>query len=143
MTEDSIVPFMTDIKEEKVIRIPDKFSTSNFIPVADQPLVVIDFQKSSKKITFERSYNTLDMYMSYVGGLIGTIIGLMFILTKYNEKAYEISLSRKLMHDNENKSIDSGSFNIGYFILMPIKSLLSACSIGFNWKSTQTYLEAC
>jgi hypothetical protein len=38
-----------------------------------------------------------------VGGLVGTIIGLIFIMGPYTERAYEISLARKVMLDNDEK----------------------------------------
>ena len=59
-------------------------------------MVVINFRKSTESITYTREFNKIDNYFSYVGGLIGIAFGFIFILGKYNEKAYEISIANKL-----------------------------------------------
>ena len=69
-----------------------------FVP-AGQLMAQFTLFKSPKNVKFERKYNTFDEYLSYVGGLIGTIIGFMFIMGKYSEKAYEISLAHKIFRD--------------------------------------------
>lgn len=66
-------------------------------------LVEIEFKKSSKTVTYNRSFNKLDNYFSYVGGLIGTILALVFIIGKYTEVAYEVSLSKKLFLNNDKQ----------------------------------------
>ena len=58
------------------------------------------FGASPETTTYERSFNKVDNYFSYVGGLVGTIIGLIFIMEFYTEKAYEVSIARKVMLDN-------------------------------------------
>ena len=68
----------------------------------------------------------------------------MFILSKYNEKAYEISLGSKLFKAEDDEDISSGSFNVGYFGLYFIKV---ACNL-FNcklesWRQTQKYVDCC
>ena len=67
----------------------------------------------------------MDSYLSYVGGLVGTIITLVFFMGKYTEKAYEVSLSKKVLVDNESKRIPSESFNILYFFTYYIKFFLN------------------
>ena len=49
---------------------------------------------------YKRGFNKIDTYFSYVGGLVGTIIGLIFIMGPYTEKTYEISLAKKVLLDN-------------------------------------------
>jgi hypothetical protein len=126
-TEDSIVPFISSVKEESVLSLPSTFRFYHYVPssTAQQPLAEIRFNKADRKTQYQRSYNTVDEYLAYVGGLIGTIIGLMFVLGIYNQKAYEISLAHKLFKDNEHNNIESRSFNIGYFLLMFIKTVLN------------------
>ena len=48
-----------------------------------EPLVEVLFGKSPESTTYERSFNKIDAYFSYVGGLVGTIIGLIFIMEFY------------------------------------------------------------
>ena len=64
-------------------------------------LVELYFRKSPATVTYTRSFNKIDAYFSYVGGLVGTILGLIFIMEFYTEKAYEISLAKKVMTDND------------------------------------------
>ena len=66
-------------------------------------LIEVYIVKGSVQTTFERGFNKIDAYFSYVGGLVGTILGLIFIMEFYTEKAYEISLARKLIIDNDRK----------------------------------------
>ena len=47
-------------------------------------------------------FNKLDNYLSYVGGLIGTIIVIFITMSFYTEKAYEISIGKKLLLDDES-----------------------------------------
>ena len=60
----------------------------SFVPTATSPLIQVTLKKSAKAVVYTRSFNKIDAYFSYVGGLIGTIIGFMFIMEKYNEKAF-------------------------------------------------------
>ena len=93
--------------------------------------------------TYERSFNKIDAYFSYVGGLVGTIIGLIFIMEFYTEKAYEVSLSRKIMLDNDKKEISSRSFNILYYFSMTFQKILNFFNYQPDWPSTKTYTECC
>ena len=96
---------MSNIRTDKVVRVPERMNSYSYSPQSSQPLAEIRFNKSPSTLTIQRSYNTLDTYLSYVGGLIGTIIGLMFLLGKYNEKAFEISLAKQLFtypHPGDN-----------------------------------------
>ena len=53
-----------------------------------KPYAKIAFNKATYTTTYSRSFNKVDTYFSYVGGLIGTIIGFIFILNFYTQKAY-------------------------------------------------------
>ena len=103
--------------------------------------MTITFRKSSETTTYNRSFNKFDEYFSYVGGLIGTIIGFMIIMERYNEKAYEISLAHKLFKDKDNSEIPSSSMNIGYYFLMSIKEILDFFGCDPKWKKTQTFID--
>lgn len=93
--------------------------------------------------TYQRNFNKLDAYFSYVGGLVGTIIGLIFIMSFYTEKAYEVSLAKKIFLDQDSKEIESKSFNIGYYCAMTIKPLLDFIKIAPDWQKTQKFIDAC
>ena len=85
----------------------------------------ITFKKSPKVTQYQRSFNKVDSYLSYIGGLMGTIVTLVFFMGKYTERAYEVSLSKKVLVDNESKRISSESFNLFYFITSYIKFFLN------------------
>lgn len=53
-----------------------------------KPYAKFAFNKATYTTTYSRSFSKIDTYFSYVGGLIGTIIGFIFILNFYTQKAY-------------------------------------------------------
>lgn len=97
--------------------------------------------KSSTIKTYKRSFNKVDSYLSYVGGLVGTVISLIFIMNFYTEKAYEVSIARKVLLDNNREEIISGSFNIFYYLAMNIKGIFKKCRFEPKWPRTDTYHE--
>ena len=131
------------IVEERVTRIPESSTASNFMTNAQSNLARLVFTKSLRKTTYERSFNKVDEYFSYVGGLIGTIIGLIFIMEFNTEMAYEVSIAKKLMVDNNHEEISSKSFNIFYYFSIQLKSLLSKCKYEPDWPTTNLYSECC
>jgi hypothetical protein len=141
-TDVSVMPW-EDIQKEDIVRIPQKLASQSYIPNSGQPFIQLVLKKSPETTTFSRSFNKIDSYFSYVGGLIGTIIGFMFIMEKYNEKAFEISIGHKLFKDNDNKEIPSSSFHVGSFCLIILKSVLDLFKCKPEWKKTQTYMETC
>ena len=110
---------------------------------AQSLLARIIFTKSPSKTTYERSFNKVDEYFSYVGGLIGTIIGFIFIMEFYTEMAYEVSIAKKIMVDNNREEISSKSFNLFYYFSVVIRDLLSKCNYEPNWPSTKIYADCC
>ena len=77
-----------------------------------------------------------------MGGLVGTIIGLIFIMGPYTEKTYEVSLAKKVMLDNDRGEISSKSYNIGYFLLSYVKSFLDLIGVNPDWPKVQGYVDA-
>ena len=59
----------------------------------------------------------------------------------YTEKAYEVSIARKLMTDNESNELDSKNFNIGYYLLTVIKKGFNFIKISLDWPKTQKYID--
>ena len=61
----------------------------------------------------------------------------------YTEKAYEISLSRKIFKSSDKKDIPSRSFNLFYFFSMILKGILSLCNCcDPDWPKTQTFIDS-
>lgn len=48
----------------------------------------ITFQKSSNHYTYTRTFTKFDDVVSYVGGLFGAIIGVMFMMNHYTKTAF-------------------------------------------------------
>ena len=142
-TDDSLMPY-ADIVTEKLIHVSDSFISAPFIVTATTTRMAnIIIKKSPKIVTYHRKFNKLDDYLSYVGGLVGTIIGLLFIMRPYTERAYEVSLAKKVLLDNDNKGIESNSFNMGYFIIMQVKRLLNFFKCDPNWPKMQLFTDSC
>ena len=52
-------------------------------------------------------------------------------------------MANKLFKDDDKNEVRSGSFNVGYFLLMKIRGFLELCDCDPGWKSTQGYVDAC
>ena len=78
-----------------------------------------------------------------LGGLIGIILGFIFIMEFYTEMAYEVSIAKKIMVDNNHEEISSKSFNLFYYFSVKIRNILGKCKYEPNWPSTNLYAECC
>lgn len=74
---------------------------------------------------------------------MGTIIGLIFIVSKYNETAFEISLSRKLFKSDQGTEVPSDKFNFGYYLLMSIKKMMKLFGCDPQWLRAQLFIDCC
>ena len=106
------------------------------------PNAEIIFKKSTVSVKYTRRFNKVDYFFSYIGGLVGTLIGLILFMGPYTEKAYELSLAKKVMVDNDREEIASSSFNIFYFALTYIKSFLNWMNVNPDWPKVEKYMEA-
>ena len=70
---------------------------------------------------------------------MGTVISLIFIMEFYTKKAYEISIARKVLLDNNKEEIPSSSFNIFYYLSMMIKKMFKKCKFEPDWPKTDIY----
>jgi hypothetical protein len=61
-------------------------------------LASLFFYKSSSSTVYNRSYYKIDEFFSYVGGLVGVIMGGMMLLNSYNQLSFEISIASELYH---------------------------------------------
>lgn len=131
----------TQYVTENVIIIPDNIKVTISAPLAGGgQLADVRLIKSTQTKTYNRSFNKVDTYFSYVGGLIGTIIGLIFIMSKYNETAYELSMASNTFKYNDQEEVPWKKFNFGYYLLIPIKKLLNFLNCSVDWVRTQQYI---
>ena len=130
-----------DVRAENITGLDDSFRLSPFMVAGGSRMAEIVFNKAAKSTKITRSFNKIDSYLSYVGGLVGTIIGIFFIMSFYTEKAYEVSIAKKLLVDNENKEISSRSFHVGYYLLTGVKKGFNFIGVDLNWPETQKFIN--
>lgn len=86
----------TDEQVEKFIAIPNLFITKALPYLKQNNYITLKFTKSNRKTTYTRSFNKIDNYFSYIGGLVGTILLIFFLIQKYSETAYLIDISSEI-----------------------------------------------
>lgn len=141
-TDNSLMPYES-IESETVLTIPDLFNSVYYVTSGNKPYAEVVFTKNPETTTYTRSFNKVDTYFSYVGGLIGTIIGLIFILNSYTEMAYEISIARKLYLDKNGEEIKSADFNFLYYMGSVIIGIFETFKCACRWKKTKEFMECC
>lgn len=67
----------------------------------------IYLRKAGQKSAISRSYQKLDQTLSYIGGLLGTVILLMTFMSIYSKFCYEIEFGDKLFKKNHDGSYGS------------------------------------
>ena len=108
--------------------------------VVNDTYLNIRFQKSPIQRTFKRSFNKIDTFFSYVGGIIGIFIALIALFVSYSDKAFAISVASQLFVSDTDEPISSSGFHMCYMPLMILRSFLNwlgACKDG--WKQTDFY----
>jgi hypothetical protein len=90
-TDISLLPYTDNVVDQGTI-IPELFQTIVF-QITGTTYATFFIMKSSKSTSYVRSFNKVDSFFSYVGGLVGTILGLMLFMQKFTEMAYELNLS--------------------------------------------------
>ena len=91
-TDQSLLPF-TDTHVDEGIVIPEPFT---IIPYSVFSTAYARFylMKSSSQTTYKRSFNKVDEFFSYVGGLIGTILGFMLFMEKFSLMSFELDVAQ-------------------------------------------------
>ncbi len=58
----------------------------------------ITFQKGTNYYLYTRTFTKFDDVISYIGGLFGAIIGVMFMMNHYTKTAFEIILGSRMFN---------------------------------------------
>ena len=106
--------------------------------------MTINLTKDPLKIVYTRNFNKVDTYFSYVGGLIGTILGFIFILNAFAEMAYGVSIASQFFRHKDGEGISSRDFHIGYLIsvtLYKVCESLGCCESSWNDTATVAYAK--
>ena len=85
------------------------------LPSSGTTYARILFEQASNSVDYIRTYNRIDDFLAYVGGLISSAIAVIFVMSFYSEFCYYISVANKLyVHDREKK-IDSDGYHLLLF----------------------------
>ena len=74
---------------------PNGMST-DVVPSSGTTYARVLFEQATTSIKYIRSYDRIDDFLAYVGGLISSAIAVIFILSFYSEFCYYISVGQKL-----------------------------------------------
>ena len=118
-TDESILPFET-IKEESFLSVLEPFRTT-FKTTSSGTYVRLTWYKSPMTMICHRSFNKVDEYLAYVGGLIGAMVALLFIMSNFSEKAYGVSIANSVYQSDDGKPVDSNRFHFFYTLSMAVR----------------------
>ena len=99
----------------------------------------LNVRKSSLSLKVSRSYRKLDDTISYIGGLFSAILSALVLIGMYNQFSYQIDIAQHLYKCDKDSSINSGNFNIFFYLGYLIYLAFSKFSINLPWKRMQIY----
>jgi hypothetical protein len=91
--------------------------------------------------TYTRSFNKLDDYLSYIGGLIGSALVIFFVLNTYSERCYLIDIASNIL-ENYDSQISLKKFNFIDNIGIMVKNVLETIKIDVNWTKINLMVKA-
>jgi len=86
ITDVSLMPYSQTVEDDGVV-ITDLFQNIAY-QVTNDNYASFFLMKSSSSVAYQRSFNKIDSFLSYVGGLVGTILGFMLIVQAYTEMSF-------------------------------------------------------
>ena len=87
--------------------------------------------------SYHRSFNKIDEFFSYIGGLIGTILGFMLFMNNFSLMSFELDIAQRFFQYKKDENNDFSSFNIfSYFGYLVFKAG-SFCGLCKNWSETK------
>jgi hypothetical protein len=92
-------------------------------------------------VAYQRSFNKIDSFFSYVGGLIGTILGFMLFMNTFTEMSFELDLSQRLFKYKDNDPSNFDSFSLVTYCRFVVYSLLSFFGLCKGWSEMMKYDE--
>ena len=137
-TDHSIWP-IADIRKDRILSV-EEFAAGSAVGIIDDTYLTLSLKKSPIQRTYTRYFMRVDDFLSYVGGIIGTIIGFLFLIHIYARQAFSISIGSRLMLSEDGDYISSTGFHIGYLFLIPFRKMLKFFNIcPDSWKRTDLY----
>lgn len=59
------------------------------------------FRKAVDRYIYTRRFNKFDSVVSYIGGLFGALIGVLFLMNHYTRTSFEIALGSTIYNDDD------------------------------------------
>lgn len=138
-TDQSLLPFSENIEEAGVI-IDNVFQVQSQ-EVFDDTYVNFYIYKSGIMWSYNRVFNKLDTFFSYIGGLFGAIMGGIFVMKSFTESAFELSIGERLYRYSKAEPLNASSFNFLTHLCCKVYSILDKLGFHPNWKSIRRYEE--
>jgi hypothetical protein len=134
-TDESLLP-LSDIRIDKGLKVPH-VSRLNSMDVFNGLYVSYYIQKSETKITYIRSFNKIDELFSYVGGLIGTILGFMLFMNNFTLMSFELDIAQHFFKYKDDEDSDFSKFNIFTYFGYLFYKAGSFCGLCKRWKEME------
>jgi hypothetical protein len=109
------------------------------MPIARNTYFNMAFTKSAIVAKYNRTFSKIDNFLSYIGGLVGTLMGLLFIVGSYNQLCYQISLGNKLFVYDKEIQVNSNTFNITLYFALIIFKVCSWFGYLKDWMPLKKY----
>ena len=94
---------------------------------------VFEVAKSSSKVVFKRSFNKVDEFFAYVGGLIGTILGLMLFMGNFSLMSFELDVAQRFLRDGDGRRVDFSGFSVFSYFAYLLFRAGSLCGLCRGW----------
>ena len=133
------MPWEEETTVEGLINEKSGISRTFQIDPIDNEYFKLFLRKAANSIEIARNFQKLDQTLSYIGGLFGTIVLLLFFLTLYSKYSYELDIGDRIFKENNNGSFGSENFNFIVFLGYLFFILLTKFGIVLNWKSMKKF----
>lgn len=94
-TDDSILPFEHILTKTGSI-VEDKALSHPFAVTPYAALARIYLVRSSNSLTYQRQVQKISAVLSYMGGLVGAITALLFLIKSYTDTSLEVAIGLSL-----------------------------------------------
>jgi hypothetical protein len=87
-------------------------------------LASVYFAKSSNSLVYNRQVHKISAVFSYIGGLVGAITAVLFLLKAYTDVSLEVSIGIKLFQACKEENESNGMFTFVGFIQLTLYRIL-------------------
>jgi hypothetical protein len=105
-TDNSILPWEDKSTEGGVLTVAPANSQIYSVINTNQ-YAKIYLRKSSERFDMTRSFQKVDQTLSYIGGLLGTVLLILMFMNIYSKFCYEIEFGDRIFKQNSNGTFGS------------------------------------